>query len=176
MAMFKLSQDMSTVVNDDDLYQLLTQLPDYDCAQGWGQLMAYPMNAEVSAGSSIASPTQSGRLGSSSIPDDSMLHSPHMPNQYNPPHAPQYSEPSISHCPKRKEQNRFAQRAFRERQRRRITESEVELEKLRSVNGQLQTTNKKLESDLAGLQQEIMMHFERVHGVGGLTTSPRPVG
>ncbi|KAK5704003.1 hypothetical protein LTR97_003016 [Elasticomyces elasticus] len=75
---------------------------------------------------------------------------------------------------RRKEQNRSAQRAYRERQRGLIVALGAQVEALKTDNAQLKARSAKLESELMTLQREMLMHFARVHGAGGALMPPRP--
>ncbi|KAK5683998.1 hypothetical protein LTS10_003862 [Elasticomyces elasticus] len=75
---------------------------------------------------------------------------------------------------RRKEQNRSAQRAYRERQRGLIVALGAQVEALKTDNAQLKAKNTRLESELMTLQREMLMHFERVHGAGGALMPPKP--
>ncbi|KAK5735931.1 hypothetical protein LTR17_007766 [Elasticomyces elasticus] len=75
---------------------------------------------------------------------------------------------------RRKEQNRSAQRAYRERQRGLIVALGAQVEALKTDNAQSKAKSDRLESELMTLQREMLMHFERVHGAGGALVPPRP--
>ncbi|RMZ22422.1 hypothetical protein D0859_13552 [Hortaea werneckii] len=69
---------------------------------------------------------------------------------------------------RRKEQNRFAQRAFRDRQRRLISELQAELKASCEKNAELNVKNQQLEQRMQELQREMMLHFATVHGANEL--------
>ncbi|RMZ01148.1 hypothetical protein D0864_03536 [Hortaea werneckii] len=69
---------------------------------------------------------------------------------------------------RRKEQNRFAQRAFRDRQRRLISELQAEIKASCEKNTELTVKNQQLEQRMQELQREMMLHFATVHGANEL--------
>ncbi|GAB1739655.1 hypothetical protein NU219Hw_g4601t1 [Hortaea werneckii] len=72
---------------------------------------------------------------------------------------------------RRKEQNRFAQRAFRDRQRRLISELQAEIKASYEKNNELIVKNQHLEQRMQELQRETMMHFAVVHGANELLST-----
>ncbi|KAI7204588.1 hypothetical protein KC316_g9887 [Hortaea werneckii] len=77
---------------------------------------------------------------------------------------------------RRKEQNRFAQRAFRDRQRRLISELQAEINASYEKNNELTTKNQQLEQRMQELQCEMMLHFATVHGANELLSTNRQGG
>ncbi|RMZ07371.1 hypothetical protein D0862_04293 [Hortaea werneckii] len=77
---------------------------------------------------------------------------------------------------RRKEQNRFAQRAFRDRQRRLISELQAEIKASYEKNNELIVKNQHLEQRMQELQREMMMHFAVVHGANELLSTNRQGG
>ncbi|RMY16367.1 hypothetical protein D0867_00400 [Hortaea werneckii] len=77
---------------------------------------------------------------------------------------------------RRKEQNRFAQRAFRDRQRRLISELQAEINASYEKNNELTAKNQQLEQRMQELQCEMMLHFATVHGANELLSTNRQGG
>ncbi|KAI6915076.1 hypothetical protein KC318_g382 [Hortaea werneckii] len=77
---------------------------------------------------------------------------------------------------RRKEQNRFAQRAFRDRQRRLISELQAEINASYQKNNELTAKNQQLEQRMQELQHEMMLHFATVHGANELLSTNRQGG
>ncbi|RMX88074.1 hypothetical protein D0869_01891 [Hortaea werneckii] len=89
---------------------------------------------------------------------------------------PMRMKSSSSKVARRKEQNRFAQRAFRDRQRRLILELQAEINASYEKNNELAAKNRQLEQRMQELQREMMLHFATVHGANELLSTNRQGG
>jgi hypothetical protein len=49
---------------------------------------------------------------------------------------------------------------------------EEEVNKLKASNAHLESKGSRLEAELMTLQREMLLHFERAHGVGAMSLSP----
>ncbi|RMY59905.1 hypothetical protein D0865_01816 [Hortaea werneckii] len=90
--------------------------------------------------------------------------------------VPMRMKSGSSKVTRRKEQNRFAQRAFRDRQRRLITELQAEIKASYEKNAELTARNQQLEQRMQELQHEMMLHFATVHGANELLSTNRQGG
>ncbi|RMY75302.1 hypothetical protein D0863_02677 [Hortaea werneckii] len=63
------------------------------------------------------------------------------------------------------------QRAFRDRQRRLISELQAEIKASCEKNTELTVKNQQLEQRMQELQREMMLHFATVHGANELLSS-----
>ncbi|KAI7211998.1 hypothetical protein KC333_g7372 [Hortaea werneckii] len=90
--------------------------------------------------------------------------------------VPMRMKSGSSKVARRKEQNRFAQRAFRDRQRRLISELQAEINTSYEKNNELIAKNQQLEQRMQELQCELMLHFATVHGANELLSTNRQGG
>ncbi|KAI7195027.1 hypothetical protein KC363_g1825 [Hortaea werneckii] len=91
-----------------------------------------------------------------------------MPAADNVSTTPMRMKSGSSKVSRRKEQNRFAQRAFRDRQRRLVSELQAEVKKSCEKIAELTAKNQQLEQRMQELQREMMLHFATVHGASEL--------
>ncbi|OTA31930.1 hypothetical protein BTJ68_09211 [Hortaea werneckii EXF-2000] len=82
--------------------------------------------------------------------------------------TPMRMKSGSSKVSRRKEQNRFAQRAFRDRQRRLVSELQAEIKTSCEKITELTAKNQQLEQRMQELQREMMLHFATVHGASEL--------
>ncbi|RMY71219.1 hypothetical protein D0863_05287 [Hortaea werneckii] len=175
------------MANDPDMESFLNSLGDFD-EQAWDAAMFTNIDHIFSCTeSNVSSPSP---IEVQSLPafdaafwsSPSLITSQQQQEDESTPMAgrvsaiPMRIKSGSSKVARRKEQNRFAQRAFRDRQRRLISELQAEINASYEKNNELTAKNQQLEQRMQELQREMMLHFATVHGANELLSTNRQGG
>ncbi|KAI7109197.1 hypothetical protein KC340_g346 [Hortaea werneckii] len=181
---FKFSRTSMVMANGPEMESFLNSLVDFD-EQAWDAAMFSNIGHIFSCTeSNVSSPSP---IDVQSLPafdaafwsSPSLITSQQRQEDESMPTAgyvstiPMHMKSGSSKVARRKEQNRFAQRAFRDRQRRLISELQAEINASYEKNNKLTAKNQQLEQRMQELQHEMMLHFATVHGANELLSTNR---